>query len=385
MDSTGMKIVFLIRSLTFGGAERQLVALARGLHERGHQVRVGVFYADGPLEADLRVAGIPVTVLDKGGRWDLAGFMVRLVRFLREERPDIFHGYLGTSNYLGVLTRPFHGAKVVWGVRASDLDGARYDWFYRLDGTIERNLARFPDLLIANSHAGREHVVGRGFPPDRTIVIPNGIDAQRFQPDARMRSEVRAELGVRDSEMLIGRIGRLDHQKDYPTFLRAAAEIAKQRLEVRFICVGTGPDDYERELRDLGTRLGLTERVIWTGPRADMPGVYNALDVMVSSSAWGEGLPNVVAEAMACGVPCVVTDSGDSAWVVGSTGKVVPTRDVPALAAATVAAIDELVAGRADPTVIRQRIIRELSMEHLYEQTEAALHHLIRQPKWSAA
>lgn len=380
-----MKIVFLIRSLTFGGAERQLVALARGLHERGHDIRVGVFYADGPLEADLREAGVRVTVLDKGGRWDLAGFMVRLTRFLRNERPDVFHGYLGTSNYLGVLTRPFHGAKVVWGVRASDLDGTRYDWFYRLDGTIERSLARFPDLLIANSHAGRDHVLQRGFPAAKTIVIPNGIDAQRFHPDTRIRAEVRAEFGVADQEVLIGRIGRLDPQKDYPTFIRAAADIVRQRPKARFICVGTGPEDYERELHDLATSLGLTDRLIWTGPRADMPGIYNALDVMVSSSAWGEGLPNVVAEAMACGVPCVVTDSGDSSWVVGTVGKVVPPRDVPALVTATVDFIDDLDEGRIDTTAIRQRIVRELSMERLYDQTEAALQFAIQQPKWSAA
>jgi glycosyltransferase involved in cell wall biosynthesis len=311
--------------------------------------------------------------------------MVRLTRFLRQERPDVFHGYLGTSNYLGVLTRPFHGAKVIWGVRASDLDGTRYDWFYRLDGTIERNLARFPDLLIANSNAGRDHVLRRGFPADKTIVIPNGIDSQRFRPDARLRSQVRAEFGVDEAEVLIGRIGRLDHQKDYPTFIRAAAEIARRRPNARFLCVGTGPEAYERELHELATNLGLRERLIWTGPRADMPGIYNALDLMVSSSAWGEGLPNVVAEAMACGVPCVVTDSGDSAWVVGSTGKVVPPRDVAALCTATVAMLDELAEGRVDAVAIRQRIVRELSMERLYEQTEAVLHDVVRQPKWSAA
>src|SRR5262245_35946132 len=207
-----MKIVFLIRSLTFGGAERQLIVLARGLHARGHDVHVGVFYAGGPLEAELHAAGVPVTVLDKGGRWDLVGFLFRLARFLRKERPQVLHGYLGASNSLGVLMRPLHGARVVWGIRASDLDGDRYDWLYRLDVFVERLLARFPDLIITNSNAGCDHFVHRGFPKDHTIVIPNGIDAERFRPDERLRAATRARLGVADGDLLVGRVGRLDHQ-----------------------------------------------------------------------------------------------------------------------------------------------------------------------------
>jgi glycosyltransferase involved in cell wall biosynthesis len=378
-----MKIVLLIRSLTFGGAERQLVALARELHRRGHDVRVGVFYAGGPLEADLHAAGVPVTVFDKCGRWDVAGFLYRLVRFLREERPHVVHGYLGASNSLAVLTRPFHGARVVWGIRASDIDGDRYDWMYRFDMQIGRRLARFPDLLIANSHAGRDHVIALGYPSDRTIVIPNGIDADRFRPDAGLRRVIRADLGVSADELLVGRIGRLDPQKDYPTFLRAAAEVARQRPAVRFLCVGTGPAEYARHLRELGAELGLADRLIWTGARDDMPAVYNALDVMVSSSAYGEGLPNVVAEAMACGVPCAVTDSGDSAWVVGDLGRVVPPGDGQALAIATVELLDAVSGGAVDRTAIRQRIVRDLSLENLVEQTESALRSLLTE--WSVA
>ncbi|HEY7034096.1 MAG TPA: glycosyltransferase [Thermomicrobiales bacterium] len=377
-----MKIVLLIRSLTFGGAERQLIALAKGLHARGHDVHVGVFYAGGPLEEDLHAAGVPVTALDKGGRWDMARFLFRLARFLRRERPHVVHGYLGGSNSLAVLMRPLHGARVVWGIRASDLDGDRYDWFYRLDGFVERWLARFPDLIITNSHAGRDHVVHRGFPKDRTIVIPNGIDAERFRPDAPLRAAARARLGVEDDDLLVGRVGRLDHQKDYPTFLRAAAEVARQRPATCFLCVGTGPADLERQLRELGEDLGLGDRLIWAGPRDDMPAIYNALDVMVSSSAYGEGLPNVVAEAMACGVPCAVTDSGDSAWVVGDLGRVVPASNVAALATGTIELLDAVANRAVDHAAIRRRIVRELSLERLVDQTEQALRPLVRE--WSA-
>lgn len=378
-----MKIVFLIRSLTFGGAERQLIALAKGLHARGHDVHVGVFYAGGPLEADLHAAGVPVTVIGKSGRWDVLGFSIRLARFLHRERPHVFHGYLGSSNTLGVLMRPFHGGRVVWGIRASDIDGDRYDWFYRFDGFVERWLSRFPDLIIANSNAGREHVVGRGFPKDRAIVIPNGVDAARFRPDQRLRAAARACLGVAADDLLVGRVGRLDPQKDYPSFLRAAAVIARERPAACFICVGAGPAGAERHLSELGEELGLGDRLIWAGPRDDMPAIYNALDVMVSSSAYGEGLPNVVAEAMACGVPCAVTDSGDSAWVVGDLGRVVPPGDAAALARATIALLDAVANGDVDRTALRQRIVREFSLARLVDQTEAALRPLVRE--WSAA
>src|SRR5262249_3041913 len=170
-----------------------------------------------------------------------------------------------------------------------------------------------------------------------TIDVPHGLAAERFRPDASARASVRARLGVTEEDLLVGRVGRLDAQKDYPTFLRAAAEIARARSDTCFICVGTGPSGTERRLRDLGDELGLGDRLIWARPRDDMPAIYNALDVMVSSSAYGEGLPNVVAEAMACGVPCVVTDSGDSGWVVGDLGRVVPPSNVEALASATLA------------------------------------------------
>jgi glycosyltransferase involved in cell wall biosynthesis len=371
-DSERMKITFLIRSLTFGGAERQLVVLAKELHARGHQVRVGVFYADGPLERDLTEAGIAVTVLNKQGRWDTFGFLARLAVFLRSTQPDVVHGYLGTSNYLSLLLKPFHRGKVVWGVRASEMDGGRYDWFYRLDSNLERWLSRFPDLIIANSRTGRAHVVEKGYPAERTIVIPNGIDTRRFAPDREARIRMRAELGVSDDQILIGRVGRLDPQKDYPGFLRAAAIVAARNPTVRFLLVGGGPESYAAELKSLAGELGLAERTLWLEPRADMPAIYNALDLLVSSSVYGEGVPNVVAEAMATGVPAVVTDCGDSAWVVGQTGAVVPVSDAEALAAAI---IDQL--GReADRGALRTWVMSLMSVESLVERTEAALHQI---------
>lgn len=368
-----LRLVILSRSLDYGGAERQIVALARGLHERGHRVVVAVLYSGGPLEHDLQAAGVPVQSFAKRGRWDVIGFLLRLIRFLRRERPQIVHGYLEFQNVLATLTQPIHRGRVVWGVRASDRPMARYDWLVQVVNRFERVASRFPDLIISNSHAGRAHVLSLGFPANRVIVIPNGIDTDRFRPDPVAGRRLRDELGISHSDAVVGLVGRFDPMKDHPSFLTAAAQLAAQRAEVRFLSVGAGPAETAAALAARAERLGVASRVIWAGPRGDMPAVFNALDVAVSASSSGEGFPNVVGEAMACGVPCVVTDVGDSARVVGDRGEVVPPRDPIALAAGIDRLLTRAQQNDLDPVAIRMRIVEEFSVRSLVEQTEAVL------------
>lgn len=320
-----MKILLLCRSLGVGGTERQIVVLARGFHQQGHEVSVMVFYASGALEKDLHENGIPVFDLRKSGRWDVLPFFMRAVRVVRKLRPEVIYGFLGTPNILTAFLKPIiPRAKVVWGVRASNVDLDRYDWLSRLSYRIECRLSRFADLIICNSRAGLEYATAHGFPKGRMTVIPNGIDTERFKPDSAARARIRAEWGVAENEMLIGLVARLDPMKDHPIFFRAAALLAQERQDVRFVCVGDGLEPYKGELYQLANKLGLDGRLIWAGARLDMPAVYNALDVASSPSCYGEGFSNAIAEAMACGVPCVVTDVGDSALIVGGSGCVVP-------------------------------------------------------------
>jgi glycosyltransferase involved in cell wall biosynthesis len=158
--------------------------------------------------------------------------------------------------------------------------------------------------------------------------------------------------------------------KDHPNFLRAAARVAGSRNEVRFICIGSGPASYREALLAEARALGLERRMIWTGSRDDMPKVYNALDIVVSSSAFGEGFPNTIVEAMATGVPCVVTDVGDSAAIVGELGWVCPPRDSAALAGAIVRAIEALP---CDADRIRQHVSAKYHSTILLERTMAQL------------
>jgi glycosyltransferase involved in cell wall biosynthesis len=370
-------IVFLIPSLDIGGAQRQLVELADGLHRADWQVKVLTFYGGGELEADLRARGVPLVVLNKRGRWDLIAFSYRLLRTLRRERPDVLHAYLGTADLLSVLVKPWvPRLRVVWGVRASNMDFASYDWLAGLAFRVSCRLAKFADLIICNSVSGRDFHAGKGYPATRMVVIPNGIDTDRFRPDPIARGELRSEWGIAHDQVLIGVVGRLDPMKDYPTFLRAAAPFT-DRHDVRFVCIGDGLESYRRTLKGMATELGLDGSLTWVGARTDMPRVYNAFDLAVSSSSWGEGFPNVIAEAMATAVPCVVTDVGDSPIMVGDDGWVCRPQDPTDLARAIESAVSSKPELAAIGQRARQRVRTEFSTERLVAATAQQLDELL--------
>jgi glycosyltransferase involved in cell wall biosynthesis len=365
------KLAFLIRSLDYGGAERHLLTLCRALDKARFSVAVLYFYGGGRLEGELRESGVRMISLEKRGRWDLPGFSRRLVTELRAIRPDILHSFLVEPNLLSVLLKPLlPSARTVWGVRASRVHFENYDRFSRLTFRLQCLLSRRADLIIFNSERGRAYHLSQGFPAEKSLVVYNGIDTEAFKPQSDAGRKLRAELGVAADDLLVGCVGRLDPMKDHPTLLRAAAIVCRARARVRFVCVGGGPSDYLNELRRLAAELGLDGRVIWAGPRADMPAVYNALDMLVSSS-FSEGFPNVIGEAMACGVPCVVTDTGDSALIVGEAGRVVAPRDAEALAAQIISCLEEErpeAGARA-----RARILENFSVERMAAETETAI------------
>ncbi len=370
-----IKLVFLVRSLNYGGAQRQLVTLAKALDKTRFEVSVLTFYSGQPLEKELEGTGVRVIPLDKRGRWDLFPFLSRLVRKARLLRPDIVHGYLDIPNVLALFLRPFVHARVVWGVRASEMKLRDYDWLFRFAARLERFLARFPDLIVANSVAAREHHIANGFPSARLVMISNGIDTEVFKPDEGARARLRNEWGIANTSPLIGTVGRIDPVKDLPVFLQAAAIVCREINDVRFLCVGTGPAHYAQQLRSLAGDLSLADRVIWSDARLDVCAVYSALDLLVSSSR-AESFPNAVAEAMSCGVPCVVTEVGDSALLVGDCGIVVPSQDPAALAAGI---IRSLTANRTEIGKRgRTRITENFSVRQLAGRTEAVLVSLAR-------
>lgn len=370
-----MNILFLARALECGGAERQLALLAKRLAANGHTVTVLVFYSGGIFYEDVLRSGVPVLSLNKRGRWDIFGFGVRLLRLVRARRADVVHSYLTVPNLLTALLKPLlPPCRVVWGMRASNVEWTQYDWVSRCVDRIERHLARYADLIIVNSQAGYAHAGRRGFPREKMIVIPNGVDVDQFRPDRSGGEQLRRRWGVRDDEYLIGLVGRIDPMKDHATFIRAAALLAARRSDVRFICIGDGAALYKQSLMTMAQGLGLGQRLHWEPSQADMRPVYNALDILSSTSAWGEGFPNVVAEAMACGVRCVVTNVGDSAVIVNGYGIVAPPGDPASIVEAWMRLMDNRQSVYpAWPQMARTHIEQQFSTERMVQRTVSAL------------
>lgn len=375
-----IKVLFLIRKLDIGGAERQLIELIKALDKSRYSIVLLTFYSGGQLEHELAgIHGVKLQSLDKKGRWDAIAFVIRLLQAVRAFKPGIIHGYLSVANELSLAAGRLFGAKVVWGLRSAEIDTTLYDWSATVMFHLGAILSRYADSILLNSNAGVSHFSNFGYCRARMRVIPNGIDTDRFAPDAALRSLARAELKMDSTQPLVGRVGRMDPVKDMPAFLRAASMVLRKRPDVLFIHVGGGPEKLAREMHDLASSLGLDGHLRWLGARQDLPLIYNGMDLAVSSSL-SEGFPNVIAEAMACGVPCVSTDVGDSAFLMGGIGATVQRGDPEALAEAM---LQSLAGDAAEARILaRDRIVSNFSLKRLQEHTEQEFMTLVHQQEF---
>jgi glycosyltransferase involved in cell wall biosynthesis len=367
-----MKLLFFIRDLAVGGSQRQLGLLAAGLARRGHDVAVAVLYAGGPLEGLLAGSGARLLSIGKSTRWHAVAPLARLRRLFLSERPDLIYAFLPTQTTLAaLLLPPKPKAKLIFGVRAGGMQLDRYDALSALTYRSEAWLSRRADLVIANARAVRADAMARGLAADRIAVVPNGIDTDAMRPDAAAGRALRRAWGLCDDAFVIGCVARLDPMKDHANLLNAAASFASQNSDVRFICVGRGPAAYWDELKALANSLGLADRVVWAGEIGDMKAAYNSFDIATLSSAFGEGFPNVVGEAMACGIPVAATDVGDVRLIAGELGEVMlPKR--PDLLCEGWRRLRHRLA--QDPTLLqtatRGRIIANFSVDAMVRRTE---------------
>jgi len=371
------KLLLLIRSLHIGGAERQVVSLAKSISELGAEVQVAVKVSGGPLEQDLKsLPNVKLHYLGSPGLLGRFKYFLRLRTLIKSNQFDAVYGFMPVPNLALLVARTIRNRPLIaWGVRSSDVDHSQYGSLVKWTMRLEKWFSRFADLIITNSMAAFEEYRRNDYPYSKLSHIPNAIDVDRFNPDPDARATVENELALPASVPLIGVFARIHPMKDHLTFLRAAKLLLSEHPTARFICAGdvsTGFTAYNERVRANATDLGLDENVLWLGPRTDPQTLMAACDITTLTSDSGEGFPNSVAESMACGTPCVAVDVGDAAAIVegSGTGHVVPRKDPEAIARAWDTQLKQLVTeSEAIAEQARQSIIDRYSPASIASKT----------------
>jgi glycosyltransferase involved in cell wall biosynthesis len=332
MNNRRIKVLHVITSLNVGGAETMLYRLMKNMDSARFENLVVSLIPMGQVGANIQALGIPVFSLNiKPGQLSIKA-LFSLRKLMHRISPDLVQTWLYHADLMGVLAGRMIGAPVIWNIRASNMD---MSFYRRLSSFVLRacvQLSGWPRAVIVNSQAGQDFHARIGYHPRRWVLIPNGIDTGQFSPDPSARSLLRKELGLALNEPLIGLIARFDPMKDHSNFLQAARLLSSRIPDVHFLLAGNGVDSTNQTFRYYLEQTELRGRLHLLGQREDISTVTAALDIACSSSSFGEGFSNTIAEAMSCGIPCVVTDVGDSSYLVDKTGLVVPPRDPQALA-----------------------------------------------------
>ena len=356
------RVAYVIGELGKGGAEYQLYELVRGLDRARIQPAVFALAAGGYWAASLRELGVSVEEIPGRGFADV-GRLRRLRAALRRYAADVLHTVLWSGNCYGRLAAVGLGIPVI--ITAERNVIARPPWQI----AIERLLDRWTDAYLVNSGAVAEGLVSRErLPAAKMRVVHNGIDLSHLPAFSLERQEARRAAGFDPRRRLVAQVGRLALQKDYPTFLAAAARVAVQAPDVDFLIVGEG--ELRAELEATASRLGLDGRVRFLGLRHDVPALLGAVDVLALTSLY-EGLPNVVIEAMAAGAVAVATDVGGCRELLtpGETGFLVPPGDVDAVTDAVLAVLEAPETAGRMAGAARRRIEGEFTLEAMVQRT----------------
>jgi glycosyltransferase involved in cell wall biosynthesis len=372
MAHNRIKILHVITSLDIGGAETMLHRLLVCMDSTRFESQVVCLIPIGPIGAKIQALGIPVYSLNMKPGQPSVEALFKLTRLLRRLSPDLVQTWLYHADLLGALAAKTLGLPVLWNIRASNMNMSNYRRLSKLVLGACIRLSAWPQAVVVNSRAGQDFHERIGYHPRRWALIPNGMDTARFQPNPSARLALRNELGLPADTLLIGLVARYDRMKDHECFLQSSKLLASRMAGVHFVLAGNGVEALNPCFKSFLESEQLIGRLHLLGERDDIPELTAALDIASSSSAYGEGFSNTIAEAMSCAVPCVVTDVGDSAFLVDKTGIVVPPNNPQALADAWQHLISIGVAGRnALGQIARQRIQKYFQQDDIARQYES--------------
>ncbi len=383
-SSKNMIIVYIITGLQTGGAENMLYKLLSGMNREIFSPVVISLIDRGTVGDRIESLGVPIHTIEMNPGVPTLAQAWKLIQIVRQIQPDLIQGWMYHGNIAALIAQLFCSKKipVLWGIRCSvySLDTQK-----RMTTSIIRlcaALSRFASKIIFVSQIAKHQHESLGYSSEKSCVIPNGFDTSFFAPSREARLIFRSELGLPKTSFLIGLIGRYHPMKDHANFIYAASLLLKIYPDIHFILVGTNLDKENKVLNNLIDELRINQHIHLLGERSDIYRITPALDIAASASAYGEGFPNVIGEAMSCGVPCVVTDIGDSAWIVGDTGKVVSPKNSQLLANAFKDLIDLGDQGRKTlGKAARERVINLFSLDSVVHQYESLYKHLSNSKK----
>jgi len=358
-----MRVLHVITSLNDGGAEAVLFRLVSHNPENMHEVIC--LTNESKYGALLRNIGVKVTTLDMPrGQLTVSG-LLQLWRGVKCSSADVIQTWMYHADLLGGIVGKLAGVPVVWGIRSTTLNSkysAGTTWIVRTCALLSR---RLPARIVACANAALQVHGKLGYDLSRMAVIPNGYDLSRFAPDGEARVRLRSEWSVTEHIPVIGMVGRFDPYKDHSNLITALGLLKERGRYFKTVLVGMGIDEHNRDLVTQIQCAGLNDKVQLLGEQRDIPKIMSALDIHTLSS-FAEAFPNVLAEAMACGTPCVATDVGDAAFIVRDTGWIVPPRDSNALANAIESALSawqDREAWRCRQVRCRERIGSEFDIK----------------------
>jgi glycosyltransferase involved in cell wall biosynthesis len=365
-----VRLLKIVPTLLCGGTENQAITLARSLHQQGFNLEVACLRRLGPFVKEVSDRGIPLSEYPIAGFFSMSALIqkVRFARHIVKRRIDVMHAYSFYGNVFGILPAKLAATPVVI---ASIRDRGAY--LTPMQKRVQRFVCRFADCVLVNAEAVKEWLTTEGYNPTKIVVIPNGVELERFDelPDP---NRIRHDLGVADAAPLVMVVSRLTPKKGLEHFLEAAELLAPRFPDARFVVVGyanPAEHDYENTLKTLTDRLGITGRVIFTGLRHDVPALLAAATVSVMPSL-NEALSNVLLESMAAGAPIVATRVGGTpeAIVDEVTGLLVPPGDANALAHAIRRLLEDSALAARLGHAARQAIEAGYSVEKMVRATE---------------
>lgn len=363
-------VMHIINGLDAGGAESVLARIvAHNAHAPDLRQVVISLMDDGVYGADIRATGTRLYSL--GMRRGISGLLaglVKLIRIMRIEKPDAVISWLYHSDFMTTVATFFSGVglrRLAWNIRCAEMDLDQYGRSTRLVFKFLALMSSLPAIVAVNSRAGKKHHAKNGYKPKLWAYLPNGFDCDQWKPDDTARNDIRSELNIPDGTSLIGMVARKDPAKDHQTLFRALEICTQQGRDIHLVLVG-------RETESLSVPYAIQKNVTALGLRRDVAKIVPSFDIAVLSSTFGEGFPNVVGEAMACGVPVIGNDVGDVAEIVGDTGKTVPLASAENMADAICDLLDEsLETKQTRRTAARQRILDHYSFRSMNKNYRA--------------